>query len=124
MSQPKSNSGNQVSNQRWPLLSWISQQLFMLESLLLFIQVSLSIEWDFSLCMTSSAQEEIPWVEAGAEYVVKSTGVFTDKAKGSAHLKGGAKKMLILFLMLAEQPTVFLPLQRLFMTNLVLSKVL
>lgn len=31
--------------------------------------------------------EEIPWGEAGAEYVVESTGVFTDKAKASAHLK-------------------------------------
>ncbi|KAK6128287.1 hypothetical protein DH2020_037970 [Rehmannia glutinosa] len=31
--------------------------------------------------------EEIPWAEAGAEYVVESTGVFTDKDKAAAHIK-------------------------------------
>lgn len=39
--------------------------------------------------------EEIPWKECGAEYVVESTGAFTDVAKASAHLKAGAKKVLI-----------------------------
>jgi hypothetical protein len=31
--------------------------------------------------------EEIPWGEVGAEYVVESTGVFTDKEMAAAHLK-------------------------------------
>jgi glyceraldehyde 3-phosphate dehydrogenase len=39
--------------------------------------------------------QEIPWGEAGVEYVLECSGVFTTIEKASAHLQGGAKKVLI-----------------------------
>lgn len=38
---------------------------------------------------------EIPWKDYGAEIVVESSGVFTDKEKAQGHLAGGVKKVII-----------------------------
>lgn len=37
----------------------------------------------------------LPWRQLGVDVVLECTGVFTSKAKASAHLKAGAKKVLI-----------------------------
>jgi glyceraldehyde 3-phosphate dehydrogenase len=38
---------------------------------------------------------KLPWGENGVDYVLECTGLFTSKAKAGAHLKGGAKKVVI-----------------------------
>uniref|UniRef100_A0A6B2L944 Glyceraldehyde-3-phosphate dehydrogenase n=1 Tax=Arcella intermedia TaxID=1963864 RepID=A0A6B2L944_9EUKA len=39
--------------------------------------------------------EKIPWGDAGVDYVIESTGVFIEADTARAHLKGGAKKVVI-----------------------------
>ena len=38
---------------------------------------------------------QIPWAKVNAEIIAEATGVFTTTADASAHLKGGAKKVVI-----------------------------
>ena len=39
--------------------------------------------------------QNIPWRDSGVQIVIESTGLFTDAPKAAAHMKGGAKKVLI-----------------------------
>ena len=48
-----------------------------------------------SACSPSATRPKLPWGELGVEFVLECTGLFTTKAKASAHLKGGAKKVVI-----------------------------
>ena len=38
---------------------------------------------------------KLPWGDLGVEFVLECTGLFTSKAKAGAHLKGGARKVVI-----------------------------
>ena len=38
---------------------------------------------------------QLPWKDVGAEYVIESTGLFTDAEKAKAHIAAGAKKVII-----------------------------
>jgi len=38
---------------------------------------------------------QLPWGELGVNIVIESTGVFREKSKAEAHIKGGAKKVII-----------------------------
>ncbi len=44
---------------------------------------------------TEKEPGKIAWAACGAEYVLESTGVFTDLATADAHIKAGAKRVVI-----------------------------
>jgi len=39
--------------------------------------------------------QNLPWRDLGVDIVIESTGLFTDATKAAAHIKGGAKKVII-----------------------------
>ena len=47
-------------------------------------------------CVAATKEpSQLPWKELGVEYVIESTGLFTDSEKAKGHLQAGAKKVII-----------------------------
>ena len=55
----------------------------------------LCIDGNAITCFTERDPTAIKWGDAGAVYVVESTGVFTTIEKANAHIQGGAKKVIV-----------------------------
>lgn len=48
------------------------------------------------LCIAATKDpSQLPWKELGVDYVIESTGLFTDSEKAKGHLAAGAKKVII-----------------------------
>ncbi|MGQ9589980.1 MAG: type I glyceraldehyde-3-phosphate dehydrogenase [Planctomycetota bacterium] len=45
--------------------------------------------------LAAKSPDQLPWKDLGVEYVIESTGLYTDIEKASLHLKAGAKKVII-----------------------------
>jgi len=45
--------------------------------------------------MATKTPDQLPWKALGVEYVIESTGLFTDLEKAKLHLQAGAKKVII-----------------------------
>src|SRR5436305_5005817 len=45
--------------------------------------------------VSAKSPAELPWKKLGVDYVIESTGLFTDAEKAKGHLAAGAKKVII-----------------------------
>jgi glyceraldehyde 3-phosphate dehydrogenase len=45
--------------------------------------------------LATKEPSQLPWKDLGVEYVIESTGLFTDVEKAGGHITAGAKKVII-----------------------------
>jgi glyceraldehyde 3-phosphate dehydrogenase len=55
----------------------------------------ISVDGDELRVFAERDPAQLPWKELGAEIVIESTGLFTDREKAAAHLEAGAEKVII-----------------------------
>ena len=55
----------------------------------------LSVDGDELRVFAERDPAQLPWKELGAEIVIESTGLFTDREKAAAHIEAGAQKVII-----------------------------
>jgi len=56
----------------------------------------LVVNGDKVRCVAATKEpSQLPWKELGVDYVIESTGLFTDSEKAKGHLAAGAKKVII-----------------------------
>lgn len=57
---------------------------------------TLVINGEETKCIIASKDpSQLPWKELGVDYVIESTGLFTDSEKAKGHIAAGAKKVII-----------------------------
>jgi len=56
---------------------------------------SIIVDGDEIRILSEKDPAALPWKDLGVDIVLESTGRFTDRPKAEAHIKGGAKKVLI-----------------------------
>ena len=56
---------------------------------------SMVVNGDRIKVLAQRKPEELPWGALGVDVVLECTGLFTSKEKASAHIKGGARKVII-----------------------------
>jgi len=53
------------------------------------------VDGRFIKCVSVRNPAELPWAALGTQYVIESTGLFTDYAGAENHLKAGAKRVIL-----------------------------
>ncbi len=56
---------------------------------------SLTIDGKKIICLKQADPTQLPWAKLGVDLVLECTGRYVDKESASAHLKAGAKKVII-----------------------------
>lgn len=60
-----------------------------------FDETSITVDGKSIKVLAERDPAQLPWGDLGVDVVMECTGIFTSKEKASAHLQGGAKKVIV-----------------------------